>query len=85
MDNVNIEEQIRSIISYVTEREVSLEQLENKPFYETYGMDSFEIIAILSEIEENYNITIEDENLNIKMFDDIDNLVDYIREKCNAL
>lgn len=85
MDNVNIKEQIRSIISYVTEREVSLEQLENKPFYETYGMDSFEIIAILSEIEENYNITIEDENLNIKMFDDIDNLVDYIREKCNAL
>ena len=50
---------------------------------EEYGIDSIYAIQILSMIEEEFGIIIDDENLQLSMLKDTSTIVDYIEKKKN--
>lgn len=50
---------------------------------EEYGIDSIYAIQILSMIEEEFGIIIDDEDLQLSMLKDTSTIVDYIEKKKN--
>lgn len=50
---------------------------------EEYGIDSIYAIQILSMVEEEFGIIIDDEDLQLSMLKDTSTIVDYIEKKKN--
>jgi acyl carrier protein len=43
--------------------------------------DSMAVVAVLTAVEDNYGIAIEDDEVSAEIFETVGNLVDFVREK----
>lgn len=73
-----IENTIIDIVNKVTNNNYGYENIEQKPFYEKMNLDSFEIIAILCEIENTFNFKFDNNHFCIETLSDIRELAEYI-------
>jgi len=55
-------------------------ELQNN-FYDDLGLDSLDVMCVIMKIEENFNITIPDEE--IEEIDTIQDIIDYLHEQSN--
>ena len=83
---MNILNKLEKIIEEVISNdwEVGKVTLTNETkILEEYGIDSIYAIQILSMIEEEFGIIIDDEDLQLSMLKDTSTIVDYIEKKKN--
>jgi acyl carrier protein len=47
-------------------------------------LDSMAVVSVINALEQEFNITIEDEEINMETFESIGTLATFIREKCQT-
>ena len=83
---MNIEEELKNFIfeNFIVDENPS--QLDkNQSFLESGIIDSTGILELVSFIEEQYNITVEDEDLIPDNLDSLNNVVNFINKKLKAV
>lgn len=87
MEREEILEKLKEIFVRVCELDIPKEEIdfEDDNFAEAYGINSISALEILLEIEQEFDIEIDDDDLEESLVTDINVLVDYIISKrCNA-
>lgn len=73
-----IENKIRSIVRNITDFEY-----DNQSVFKNFGINSFEFIKLIVEIEKEFEIEFADDDLNIEKYNSIGDLVAYIETLIN--
>jgi acyl carrier protein len=83
MNYKEIELEIKNIIIEVLKLDISQNDIAvNDPFFTgTLGLDSINIINLVVTLEEKYDIIIDDDDLRIELFDNINTITQYIVNK----
>lgn len=82
MRREEILEKLKEIFMEVCELDPAEEiDLQNENFTETYGVNSISALTFLLEVEQEFDIEIDDDDLDESLLEDIDVLIDYIIDK----
>jgi len=79
MGNISIEEKVKEIISSRMRDQSKIEKLTYDTPLLQLGIDSILALSILVEIEEAYDIEIDDSELNMDKIKDISSFADLVR------
>ena len=79
MNKTNIEETVREIIASRMKDKEKIEKLAYDTPLLTLGIDSILALSILVEIEEAYDIEIDDSDLNMDKIKDVASFADLVR------
>lgn len=78
---VDIEQKIKNIIHQVTELDIPVDEIESENIVERYGINSVDALEILINVENEFDITVEDEELNQDLIKSVSHLSDFVRRK----
>lgn len=79
MNNMTIEEKVKEIITSRMKDQSKIERLTNETPLLSLGIDSILALSILVEIEEEYDIEIDDSDLNMDKIKDIASFAQLVR------
>ena len=84
METQEVLYKLKQILVEVGELDIKSEQLDenNKNLFEEYNFNSILALEFLLKIEENFNIEIDDEDLDSKLLNDLSYLAEYVRNMC---
>lgn len=78
----DLEQRIKEIIVERLFLEIEPDQLEdNASLTDAHGVDSVRLFDMIVGLEEDFEVSFEDEELVIENFDTVENIADRIREK----
>lgn len=77
----DISTRIKDIIINVLNLGITIDELENNNLIETYGINSVDALEILIHIENEFDIEIEEENLNAELISSVSILTDYVSSR----
>jgi acyl carrier protein len=80
MNNITIEEKVKEIIVSRMKDKTKIEKLSYDTPLLTLGIDSILALSILVEIEEAYDIEIDDNDLNMDKIKDIKSFAELVRD-----
>jgi len=78
-DKYNIEEKIKEIVSSRLKDKEKIESLDYDTPLLSLGIDSILALSILVEIEDEFNVEINDEDLNMDRIKNISNFAELVR------
>lgn len=78
---MSIKERIKEIIVNTLDLDVNIKDFPDENVIELYGINSVDTLEILLNIEEEYDMQVDDEDLNIELVNSINNLADYVEAK----
>lgn len=76
-----MEKKIKEIINEVMNFETPAEDIVDNNLIETYGINSIDALEILIHMENEFDIEIDEEDLNAELIDSISNLTECITNK----
>lgn len=76
---MNIKERIKKIITSRMHDQIKIEQLDYDTPLLSLGIDSILALSILVEMEDEFNIEIDDSDLNMDRIKDINSFADLVR------
>lgn len=71
-------------IRTIVQRYIKNESLSDEDNLVENGLDSLNFVKLIVDLEEEYGVTIEDEELLIENFNSVKDIVKYLREKCGV-
>ncbi len=79
MNQIQIEYRLRDIIAQILGTEVPLEHIRRGPgLLEQLHIDSLVALRIIVRIEQDFNVTIDDDEFALEMLDSLDKVAEYI-------
>lgn len=78
----DVAEKVKEIIVGVLDNVCRVEDIEGTNLITELGINSIDAMEILVLVEEEFEIRIEDEDLNADLLQSIDSLTDYITARC---
>ena len=77
----NIEKKVKEVVLRAFDAQIDPEDIDMEvPLMEDgIGLDSVSILEIITGIEEEFELTVEDEEISDELFESISSLVDYVR------
>lgn len=78
MEREQIVLRVKEIIIEVLELEMTVAELPDQDLIVFLGMNSVDALEILINVENEFDIEIDEENLNTQLIDSLSKLVDYI-------
>ena len=82
MENITIEEKVKQIIASRLKDQAKIDALDMHTPLLSLGIDSILALSILVEIEEAYEIEIDDSDLNMDKIKDIASFAELVRGYC---
>lgn len=83
MKKEEIKNKLKEVITRVLLLECDPEQIKENDLILTYGLNSLDSLEILIEVEEEFEIQVDEDDLDSSLVDSLDNLSDYIMLKQN--
>jgi len=84
MDKESVEKKIKRMIKEKLSLNLELEQIpSNENVVERFNLNSIDVLELLIGIETEFNIEIEDEDLNAELVESLSNLANYVMKKIN--
>lgn len=83
MNRVQIQEKLKEIIVESMELNMKPEEIDGGDLIGELNINSVDALEILVWVENQFQITIPDEDLNSSLLESLDNLVDYLYQKCD--
>lgn len=80
----NIKDRLRSVIVKSLRLSISPEELVEENLVASYGIDSITSLEVLIWVENEFNITVEDQDLTPKLIDSLDSLESYIKNRASS-
>lgn len=79
----DIEKKVKEVILRAFDAQIDPEDIDVEvPLMEDgIGLDSVSILEIITGIEEEFELTVEDEEISDELFESISSLIDYVRRK----
>lgn len=78
---MNTAERLLNILSTVTNREITLDQVQDKNMVEQLGLNSIDALEVLIRVEGEFGIQIDDDDLSIDLVQSIAKLAEYVESK----
>ncbi|WP_406153104.1 phosphopantetheine-binding protein [Streptomyces sp. NBC_01023] len=78
-----IKDRLRKVLVDSIELSVAPSEVPDRGLVEALGLDSIDTIKFLIWVESEFGVEIADEDLSIKLIDDLDPLADYVSQ-CTA-
>lgn len=78
---IDIKTQLRSIIVQALHLDQSPESIPDSNLTATLGLDSINSLELLIWVENNFKISIDDEDLSVALVDSLDVLAGYVQKK----
>ena len=83
MKKVEIKSKLKEVITRVLLLDCDSEMIKENDLILTYGLNSLDSLEILIEVEEEFGIQVDEDDLDSSLVDSLDNLADYIMLKQN--
>lgn len=77
----DIEVKVKENIKKVLNLEINVDELECENLIENFGINSVDALEILIHIENEFDIEIDEEDLNVELLDSVSSLVGYVEKK----
>ena len=78
---MDIQTRIKEIIINTLEMDLEVSDFSEENIIELYGINSVDALEILLYIEEEYDIQVDDDDLNVTLLNSINNLSTYVGNK----
>lgn len=78
-----IKNKLKDILVEILILEKTSDEIIGEDLISELGINSIDAISIFIEIEDTFNIVIEDENLNASLIANLDNTVKFVYDKLN--
>lgn len=78
---MKISERLIKVFSAAMNREIALEELQDKNVIEVLGLNSVDALEVLIRVEGEFGIQIDDEDLSIELVSSIATLEKYIQDR----
>ena len=78
---MKISERLIKVFSAAMNREIALEELQDKNVIEVLGLNSVDALEVLIRVEGEFGIQIDDEDLSIELVSSIAALEKYIQDR----
>lgn len=88
METKEIFERLKKLLNegkFMSIRSVSEKIDQNTSLINDLALDSIQIIELIIAIEKEFNISCDAEELNLSMFDNIDDMVKFVEQKVGKL
>jgi acyl carrier protein len=79
---MQISERLTQIFASVTNRQITLEELQGKNVIEVLGLNSVDALEVLIRVEGEFGIQIDDEDLSIDLVQSLQTLTEYVQRRC---
>ncbi len=83
MSYEEIKNKLKDILVEILILEKTSDEIIGEDLISELGINSIDAISIFIEIEDTFNIVIEDENLNASLIANLDNTVKFVYDKLN--
>ncbi|WMJ86446.1 phosphopantetheine-binding protein [Anaerocolumna sp. MB42-C2] len=80
MGSNNVRETIREIIYNLVELKKPINEIDDNENILILGMDSISILKVVTELEDEYNIEFDDEDLNYDNLKSINSMIDCVEK-----
>lgn len=80
MELDNIAEQVRNVICVTLKKEISIEQLKGNGLG-TLDVNSMTFLMLVTNVEDEFDIEFDDDEINYEMFGDFDSFCELIKNK----
>lgn len=82
-DILELENKVKAIVAKNSNENIAIEHINEKiRLIEDLGYDSIQLITMIVDLETDFNIMFEDEDLEVDKLNKVNNLIDIIKEKC---
>ncbi len=83
MEKEKIIYKLKEIINKDLDLDIEMDEIEENVslFEDGIGLDSIAIVDLITKIEEHFKITIDEDDLNTKLFSSLNNLSEFIHSK----
>ncbi|MBA4386558.1 MAG: hypothetical protein C0404_01175 [Verrucomicrobia bacterium] len=82
MSEKSIEQRIKKVLTREAMVERKSQDIDNKAkLIDELGLDSVQIVELIAGIEDEFGITVEDDELNLELFESVESLAHFIRTK----
>lgn len=85
MHKDQVESKVRNILIEVLGKELTLKQVSMTDRFEEIGVNSLNFIKFIVSIESEFEFEFEDDALNVKNYENIMSLVNYVDKRVNAI
>ncbi len=81
MSNIETLKKVKEIIVQVLNLEIDPPELEESGLIEIYGINSVDALEILINVENEFNVQIDEDDLNAELINSVTNLSEYINAR----
>lgn len=82
MDKGQIREKLKEVISKSLQLDIRPEEINGEKLISELNINSVDALEVLVWVENTFQITIPDEDLNASLLESLDNLSDYLYCRC---
>lgn len=84
MSDHTIKERIKNLFISVLDLEIKSSELSSDGLITKYGLNSVDALELLMNIENEFDVEIDEEDLTSELVDSIDHLVEYVKARQDA-
>lgn len=81
MNKSEVNQKVKEIIIRVLNLEVEADDLAETNLIETYGINSVDALEILINVENEFSVQIDEDDLNAELINSVSKLISYIEER----